>query len=439
MKKMLALFVIASLVFAGGIVTNTNQSADFVRSLSRNASTDVDAAYFNPAGLTQLDDGMYLSISAQNIFQNRDIHNATTEGAFTDFDGMYHGEVYAPIFPNFYFVHKSGKTAFSLGFAPVGGGGGAEFVDGLPSIDMMMLGTAGQYLGLDTGALNPALAGYGIITGMSYAQTFSATSAYLGFQFGVAREVMENLSLSIGGRYVIAHDSFDGAIDFAGFSTTIPGMEFIDAPSETIVLGESDGTSFTTILGLNYTMGNTNIAMKYETMSELVMDYTIDETDNAGLLPAIANADMPALFGFGVSNQLMSNLSASFSMNYYFNTDVDWDWDEGTTAEDFLTNGYDMAFGVEYTLSDALMLSAGYMISESGAEDVYHSDMSHALDTNTFGLGAKYSLNSNIDLSVGYLNTTYVEGFNVLEASYPAQETYNRDARDVAFGIQYKF
>ena len=43
--------------FAGGLLTNTNQSAQFVRMLSRNASTQIDAVYFNPAGLIKLENG----------------------------------------------------------------------------------------------------------------------------------------------------------------------------------------------------------------------------------------------------------------------------------------------------------------------------------------------------------------------------------------------
>ena len=46
--------LVGSLLMAGGIVTNTNQSAAYMRTLNRNAVTDVDAAYFNPA-LTTVD------------------------------------------------------------------------------------------------------------------------------------------------------------------------------------------------------------------------------------------------------------------------------------------------------------------------------------------------------------------------------------------------
>ncbi|MCK7536356.1 MAG: hypothetical protein MZV63_37935 [Marinilabiliales bacterium] len=57
--KRLALLFIGIMLFpffshAGGIVTNTNQSAAWVRMFARDASTGIDAVYFNPAGLAKL-------------------------------------------------------------------------------------------------------------------------------------------------------------------------------------------------------------------------------------------------------------------------------------------------------------------------------------------------------------------------------------------------
>ena len=42
----LGLFICSSIV-SGQIVTNTNQSAQYMRMLTRNASTDIDAVYYN--------------------------------------------------------------------------------------------------------------------------------------------------------------------------------------------------------------------------------------------------------------------------------------------------------------------------------------------------------------------------------------------------------
>ena len=91
-----AMILLITNVFAGGILTNTNQSAQFVRMLSRNASTELDAVYFNPAGLTQLNNGFYFGLHNQSIFQTRTINSEfpllhTSE---------YKGETKVPVFPN---------------------------------------------------------------------------------------------------------------------------------------------------------------------------------------------------------------------------------------------------------------------------------------------------------------------------------------------------
>ena len=53
-KLLLALLgatIIHTSVFAGGPMTNTNQSASFLRSIARGTSLDPDAVYNNPAGV----------------------------------------------------------------------------------------------------------------------------------------------------------------------------------------------------------------------------------------------------------------------------------------------------------------------------------------------------------------------------------------------------
>ena len=69
----LALLVTATSVFAGGLVTNTNQSAAWARTLTRDASTSIDAVYYNPAGLAKLKNGLSLSLSNMTVFQTRTI------------------------------------------------------------------------------------------------------------------------------------------------------------------------------------------------------------------------------------------------------------------------------------------------------------------------------------------------------------------------------
>lgn len=56
MKKILligaATLMVSNPTFAGGILTNTNQHASFLRMIARGASIDIDGVYSNPAGLS---------------------------------------------------------------------------------------------------------------------------------------------------------------------------------------------------------------------------------------------------------------------------------------------------------------------------------------------------------------------------------------------------
>ena len=131
MKKLnvLLLLVLVSspLIQAGGLVTNTNQSAAWARTLTRQATLGVDAVYFNPAGLAQLNNGLHLSLSNQTIFQTRTItSNYPLLTSYPD-RTSYGAELTAPIFPSIYAAFKMGKLTFSGGFNIIGGGGSADF------------------------------------------------------------------------------------------------------------------------------------------------------------------------------------------------------------------------------------------------------------------------------------------------------------------------
>ncbi len=197
MKKHLLLLGLLILyiphMYAGGLVTNTNQSAAWSRVLARSATTEIDAVYFNPAGLTKLSDGFHLSISNQSISQTQTIVN---EFPFLN-NSTYTGDVKAPVFPSVYAAYKTGRWAFSLGVNPVGGGGGAEFAKGLPLIE------------LPVSSLVPAFASQGV-TGYSMDGYFQGTSVYWGIQGGVSFKINDHLSIFGGARYVMAKNSYTG-------------------------------------------------------------------------------------------------------------------------------------------------------------------------------------------------------------------------------------
>jgi len=77
MKRMLAFVCISALVFsiasplmAGGIDNKHNFSAEYIRTLNRNAATDsADGVVYNPAGVVKMPDGFWLNLSGQYAFK----------------------------------------------------------------------------------------------------------------------------------------------------------------------------------------------------------------------------------------------------------------------------------------------------------------------------------------------------------------------------------
>ena len=140
MKKILligaATLMVSNPTFAGGILTNTNQHASFLRMIARGASIDIDGVYSNPAGLSFLpEDGFYLSLTGQSAYQTREI--TSTFPLFQAVDGegtsrLYKGTASAPFIPSFHGAYKKGDWTISASFAITGGGGKASFDDGLP-------------------------------------------------------------------------------------------------------------------------------------------------------------------------------------------------------------------------------------------------------------------------------------------------------------------
>src|SRR6266542_5320994 len=128
----LAFLLVNTMVYGGGIVTNTNQSAAWVRMYARDASRDMDAVYYNPAGLTAFGKGLYFSINNLSLFSTRTIKNNYPYLNSSE----YQGKVSAPLFPCLYGAYSTGKFVFSFGFNPVGGGGNATYDKGLPSFEL---------------------------------------------------------------------------------------------------------------------------------------------------------------------------------------------------------------------------------------------------------------------------------------------------------------
>ena len=128
----------ATTATAGGILTNTNQSIDFLRNPARDAAIGLDGVYSNPAGVAFLPEGFHLGINWQYAHQTRTIDcNNPLFALGRKNQGMttktFEGVADAPCIPSIQAAYNKGNWSMQFNFSVPGGGGKCEFADGLGS------------------------------------------------------------------------------------------------------------------------------------------------------------------------------------------------------------------------------------------------------------------------------------------------------------------
>lgn len=451
MKRFFSSIVLASVAavtFAGGLLTNTNQSASFVRNPARFASLSTDAIYFNPAGTAFFNEGWSFSANWQMIWQQRDAINTNT-------DKKYEGKVYVPCMPTLFAAYKTGDWTFSGFFGMPGGGGKAEFDGGLPLFDNLIGG-----LGAGLGAMSPVPM---TITGASQ---FESTQYLFALQLGAAYKINENLSAYAGVRTNYISNNYLGTIKALADIPAIPGMlptamSGVEVMAVNLDMDQS-GIAFAPIVGLDYKVGNFNFAAKYEfravtniendtkamtvkageMMTNFGMGQTIEGAANAALgsyLGGFADgntlrADAPATLTLAGSWQALPRLQVMAGWNYYFDKDAKIEsLMGGDNMKKLSRNTIEYLCGAEYQVTDKFLLSAGIQFSNFGINDEYTSDLGFINDSFMTGVGGKYSISEKVDFNFGYCYANYAPDNNVISFT-----RYERKTHNVSVGVDFR-
>lgn len=367
-KKLLlfvSLFLTSTFAFSGGLVTNTNQSTAWTRMLIRDASTSIDAVFFNPAGLSKLSDGFHFSINNQSLFQTQNITSTFPYLNSQD----YEGTVKAPVFPGVYGVYKKGKMALSFGFNPVGGGGGATFDKGLPSMEIPFSGMVPVF-GSQMAPLGASISGY------SMDMFFEGTSVYFGLQLGLTYEVNDWLSLFAGGRYVMAKNTYNGYIKDVKFITgdagsIAPGAYvggYAAAASANAALATGGGDGLTPIIA-----GGGGA-------------YTFAQLEGAGFISAAQRAQLEGgLLAMGVPQSSIDAMSAAVAQGTYYGIAAQLN---GAAAE---LGGYAALLNIVTADQDADVIQTGNAITP-----IVGANLSFMNDK--LNIGIKYEFLTKMDL-----------------------------------------
>ena len=200
-----AFFAMAATVSAtaGGLLTNTNQNATFLRNPARDASIAIDGVYSNPAGVAFLPQGFHFSASWQMAVQKRQMKAENNLFMMNSADNssrrFFDGESFAPVIPSLQAAYViNDKWSVSAQFAVGGGGGKCEFDNGLPMFEELVGGAAYKTVGTPVPySLNQNLIG---------------EQYFYGIQLGGTYKFTDNLSVFGGVRGVIASCGYEGAI-----------------------------------------------------------------------------------------------------------------------------------------------------------------------------------------------------------------------------------
>ncbi len=200
----LLLAATATTATAGGILTNTNQSIDFLRNPARDAAIGLDGVYSNPAGVAFLPQGFHLGLNWQYAHQTRTITstNPVFKLGAKNNDQMtktFEGVADAPIIPSIQAAWNKGNYSFQFNFSVPGGGGKCKFDDGLGSFESVV-GTIAQQLaplGAERYDMN------GFMQGRQY---------YFGLQLGTAYKVNNDFSIYGGLRLLYGDATYKAKI-----------------------------------------------------------------------------------------------------------------------------------------------------------------------------------------------------------------------------------
>ena len=455
MKKVKLVFLFVALVscynsiYAGGILTNTNQNIAFLRNPARDAAIGIDGVYTNPAGVVFLDNGVHVSFNWQYAHQTRTITTTNPDFKLGVDNGnqdvkKFKGVANAPVIPSLQIAYNKDRWSFQGAIAVTGGGGKCEFAEGIGSFESAIGTIANQLQPLGA-------AGYDADAYMRGKQY------YFGITLGSAYKITDNLSVYGGLRLLYGTASYKakveniqvktdkGMVPFGGFvdnivtnygqlqqlyatygdntpepyltqykalSAKMPQIESLEVYREGIsMMSDQSGIGIAPIIGIDYKTGNWNFAAKYEFKTRMRMknSSTVKEPHLVSALNKYLDGtsvpeDQPALFTVGAQWSVLPTVRVNAGYHLFFDKSAHWYNHE----EDKLDgNTWEVNGGAEWDITDKLQVSGGIQKTNYGLSDAYMNDMSFVVSSYTFGLGFGYQISKKVKVNVAYFQTNY--------------------------------
>ena len=430
-------------------MTNTNYHIAFDRMFARGATTEIDAAYSNPAGLAWGHEGFQLSLNFQKPWQNRDIKLGNT---------TYEGVASAPIVPALFAAYKKDRIALSAMIGIVGSGGFVKYDQGVPQYNVMVQSLMSSIIP----QLNQ-LPGINIPSNYALNSEMKGKQYIYGGQLNFTYKILDCLSAAVG----IRANYYDGYYR---------GHVIADAQNEYGQLAkllldvDQKGWGFTPLVSINYHKGPLTLSARYEFRTKLNPKNSTNILDaglgnglvakvaavpvygeatlikiKEALAPQLAGAtaafqdgvctryDMPALLAVAAGYEFTPKLRAALEYHFFDDKNAKM----ANNRQEELTHGtHEILAGIEYDINEKFTISCGGQRTDYGLSDGYQQDTSFACDSYSLGLGGAWNINEKVRLNASYFCTLYSD-YN--KQAVFGQETYSRTNHVIGVGIDYKF
>ena len=456
MRKLLFSTLLAlaatSAVHAGGLMTNTNYHIAFDRMFARGASTEIDAAYSNPAGLAWGHEGFQLSLNFQKPWQNRDIEASIPGYLGSNFDKKYNGVASAPIVPALFASYKKDMWAFSAMIGIVGSGGFVKYDEGIPMFEVPIRALLAQ-AGMTPDKYN-------------YSANMKGKQYIYGGQLNITRKINDNFSAAIGIR-ANYYDGYNRGFVNANMTAVPNSIDLIDLQLDCI----QRGWGFAPIVSFDYHNDNLTVSARYEFRTKIAtendtrtLSARIKNTDpaTAAAIPYIEGAlalqqfgdkvtayqdgaetryDMPSLLAVAVGYDFTPQLRAALEYHFFDDKHAKMAGNRQKT----LTHGtHEILAGVEYDINEKFTVSCGGQRTDYGLSDEYQQNTSFACDSYSLGLGGAWNITEKMRLNVSYFCSLYSDYKTAPKAKYngtpyTGTETYSRSNHVIGVGLDYKF
>lgn len=467
-KKLLVVSAVALIVssasFAGGLLTNTNQNAAFLRNPARDAVIAIDGVYSNPAGIAFLPKGTHFSLSWQAAWQKREItstfpYYANNESSLGTTTKKFVGKAQAPVIPSFQFAYVfNDKWSVSAQFAIGGGGGKCEFENGLGSFEQLV---------------GSQIMGTGLAQSYGLTQNLTGEQYFYALQVGGTYKITDNVAVFGGVRGVLANCAYEGAIRnikvngmnaaqyqaaadmaLAGANQALQaGLtdKYIELMTTSATAGavaaqikddyvldcQQDGFGITPIIGVDVNLGKLNLAAKYEFRTKIELENDSKNSDNVDQMfsdyknGGKIRSDIPALLTVGAQYAFYDNFRVNGGYHLYFDKDA-----SGSPTQ-VSNNTWEASLGCEGDITDRWTLSFGVQRTQYGFDDEDMSDMNFNIRNTSLGLGGAYKINKVLKLQFGYYHTFY-DNHKVVKAEN-AKDLYTRKNDVVGLALDFRF